>query len=574
MNRTLGGITLGVTLSVLTGCGSMAERPTTTAAASPAASAGPALPDVSLSPDILFDMLLGEIAGQRGQLDVALSSLRDAAIKSRDPRLAERATLVGLYAKRPAESLDTARLWVELQPTDLDAREALGIILMETGDTPGAQQQLEKILTLSPKSQLAQAYLRISATLGRQQNRKAALGIMQSLVAMHPDSPEAQFALAQLAVRVGDLTLAATSIDHALRMRPDWEDAALFKTRVLASQKDMQRVLEFNEAYLSRYPKASNLRMNYARYLVDLKQWDKAREQFKQVLAASPKDPDALYAVGLLALQSNLLDEAEKYLKQNLAVQPENDQARLYLGQVAEQRKKYDEAANWYREVSPGNLYFDAQSRLSLVIAHQGDLAGGRKLLHGLIPENEQQQVQVVLTEEQMLREAKQPEEALQVLTAALKDMPDNVDLLYARALVAERLGKLDMHESDLRKVLRKDPKNAHALNALGYTLADRTTRYKESLELLEQALALKPDDPFIMDSMGWVQYRLGHHQEAVKYLKSALEKRPDAEIAAHLGEVLWVIGDKAGAESVWSRALKATPDNEVLIGVIKKFKQ
>ncbi len=574
MNRTLGGITLGVVLSVLTGCGSMPQRPTTTAAASPPASPEQVLPAVALSPDLLFDMLLGEIAGQRGQLDVALSSLRDAALKSRDPRLVERATLVGLYAKRPAESLDTARLWVELQPANLDAREALGIILMETGDTQGAQQQLEKIVTLSPNTQLAQAYLRISATLGRQQNRSASLAIMQSLVGMHPESPEAQFALAHLAVRVGDLALASTSIDRALSMRPDWEDAALFKTRVLASQKDMQKVLAFNEAYLSRYPRANNLRMNYARYLVDLKQWDKAREQFKQVLAASPKDPDALYAVGLLALQSNLLDEAQKYLTQNLAVQPENDQARLYLGQVAEQRKMYDEAANWYREVAPGNLYFDAQSRLSLVIALQGDLAGGRKLLHSLVPENEQQQVQIVLTEEQMLREAKQPEVALQVLTDALKDLPDNVDLLYARALVAERLGKLELHESDLRKVLRKDPKNAHALNALGYTLADRTTRYKESLELLEQALALKPDDPFIMDSMGWVQYRLGHHTEAVKYLKSALEKRPDAEIAAHLGEVLWVIGDKAGAESVWSRALKATPDNEVLIGVIKKFKQ
>ena len=307
---------------------------------------------------------------------------------------------------------------------------------------------------------------------------------------------------------------------------------------------------------------------------MDLKQWDKARAQFKQVLSASPKDPDALYAVGLLALQSNLLDEAQKYLTQNLVVQPENDQARLYLGQVAEQRKLYDEAANWYREVAPGNLYFDAQTRLSLVIAQQGGLTAARKLLHSLEAENEQQQVQIVLTEEQMLREAKQPDTALQVLTTALKDMPDNVDLLYARALVAERLGKLELHESDLRKVLLKDPKNAHALNALGYTLADRTPRYKESLELLEQALALKPDDPFIMDSMGWVQYRLGHHAEAVKYLKSALEKRPDAEIAAHLGEVLWVIGDKAGAESVWTRALKATPDNEVLMGVIKKFKQ
>jgi tetratricopeptide (TPR) repeat protein len=573
MNKTLGGIALGVALSVLTACGGMAQRPVTSTATNPPASQESALPAVALSPDILFDMLLGEIAGQRGQLDVALASLRDAALKSRDPRLVERATLVGLYAKRPAESLDTARLWVELQPTNLDAREALGIILMETGDTRGAQQQMEKILALSPGDQLAQGYLRVSATLGRQQNRDAALGIMQSLVNLHPDNPEALFALAHLAVRVGNLTLAATSIDRALSLRPEWEDAALFKTRVLASQKDMQKVIEFNEAFLARYPRSNNLRMNYARYLVDLKQWDKARTQFKQVLAISPKDPDALYAVGLLALQSNLLDEARKYLTLNLEVQPENDQARLYLGQVAEQRKLYDEAAKWYREVSPGNLYFDAQSRLSLVIAQQGDLAGGRKLLHSLEAENEQQQVQIVLTEEQMLREAKQPETALQVLTAALKDMPDNADLLYARALVAERLGKLDLHESDLRKVLRKDPKNAHALNALGYTLADRTTRYQESLELLEQALALKPDDPFIMDSMGWVQYRLGHHTEAVKYLKSALEKRPDAEIAAHLGEVLWVIGDKAGAESVWSRALKATPDNEVLMGVIKKFK-
>ncbi len=575
MTKTLGGITLGAALSVLlTACGGLTTRPATSAAASPPAGAEQTLPAVALSPDLLFDMLLGEVAGQRGQLDVALSSLRRAALKSRDPRLVERATLVGLYAKRPAETLDTARLWVELQPANLDAREALGVILMETGDAQGAQQQFEKIVTLSPAGQLAQAYLRVSATLGRQQNRTAALGIMQSLVHMHPNSPEAHFALAHLAVRVGDLPLAANSIDRALDLRPDWEDAALFKTRVLASQKDMQKVLEFNEAFLARYPRAHNLRMNYARYLVDLKQWDKARAQFKKVLTAAPKDPDALYAVGLLALQSNLLDEAQKYLTQNLEVQPENDQARLYLGQVAEQRKLYDEAANWYREVAPGNLYLDAQTRLSLVIAVQGDLAGARKLLRGLIPENEQQQVQIVLTEEQMLREAKQPEVALQVLTTAVKDLPDNVDLLYARALVAERLGKLDLHESDLRKVLRKDPKNAHALNALGYTLADRTTRYKESLELLQQALALKPDDPFIMDSMGWVQYRLGHHDEAVRYLKAALEKRPDAEIAAHLGEVLWVIGDKAGAESVWSRALKATPDNEVLMGIIKKFKQ
>ena len=188
MNKTLGGIALGATLTVLTACSGVAERPAAPSAGAPDSQAQ-SYPEVALSPDLLFDMLLGEIAGQRGQLDVALSSLRHAALKSRDPRLVERATLVGLYAKRPAETLDTARLWVELQPENPDAREALGVVLMETGDSPGAQQQFEKILTLAPGAQRAQAYLRISATLGRQQNRTAALGIMQNLVTLNPDSP-------------------------------------------------------------------------------------------------------------------------------------------------------------------------------------------------------------------------------------------------------------------------------------------------------------------------------------------------------------------------------------------------
>lgn len=575
MNKTLGSIILGVMFSLLAACSSVGQRPSASSGpATQPVSQTVALPSVDLTPDLLFDMLLGEIAGQRGQLDVALASLKHAALKSRDPRLVERATLVGLYAKRPADALDTARLWVELQPDNADAREALAAILMETGDTAGAQQQLQKLLDLSTNANLPQAYLRISATLGRLQNRAAALEIMQTLARLHSDRAEAHFALAHLAVRVGDLTMASTSIDRALELRPDWEEAALFKTRILASQKDVQKVLDFNEKFLARYPQATNLRMNYARFLVDAKQWDKARVQFKRVLSSSPKDADAMYAVGLLALQSNLLDEAETYLNRNLEVQPENDQARLYLAQVAEQRKLYDEAARWYREVSPGNFYFEAQARLSLTMAKRGELAAARKLLHELQPDNEQQQVQRALTEEQMLREAKQYPEALRVLSAALEELPDNADLLYARALVAERLDNIPLHEADLRKVLSKDPKNAHALNALGYTLADRTTRYKEALDLLEQALAIKPDDPFIIDSMGWAYYRLGQYPEAVKYLTSALEKRPDAEIAAHLGEVLWVMGDRAAAESVWSHALKDMPDSEILLGVIKKFKQ
>jgi len=562
---------LGALCAGLTACSSMAPRPV--AEATVPVKPAPTLPNVALTPDVLYDLLLGEIAGQRGQLGVAVTELTRAAIKTRDPRLAERATLVSLYAHHPKEAEQDGRLWVELEPDSIEAHEALATVMMDTGKMREAQAQLENILALSSSDHLAQTYLRIAAVMGRVRDHAAALRVMQVLAQLHPQLPEAQFAVAHLAVRSGDLDTANQAIDRALKSRPGWEEAALFKMRVLASQKDSQKVLAFSEKFLDAYPHAINFRMNYARYLVDLKQWDKALEQFKRVATESPNDPDAVYAVGLLALQTNDLDVAQKYLERNLKLQPDNDQARIYLGQIAEQRKHYDDAARWYREVPAGNSYFEAQARLSMVMAEQGDLSGARAQLHQLHPESEQQEVQLSLTEEQMLRHAKQYNEAYKVLTAALVKLPNNTDLLYARALIEDKLNRIDLHEADLRKILKQDPKNATALNALGYTLADRTTRYQEALSLVQQALTLRPGDPYIMDSMGWVQYRLGHNAEAVKYLRAALEKRPDAEISAHLGEVLWVMGEKTEAKSVWNRALKTTPDNEVLLGVIKKFK-
>lgn len=532
------------------------------------------LPAVALSPQLLYDLLLGEIAGQRGRLEVAVESLTRAALTSRDPRLAQRATQVALYAKRNEEAIAGARLWVELQPDHLEAREALSVALLEHGQLAEAQVQMEAILVLSgERGNVGQAYLRLAALLGKQTLRVAALDVMRALVEKHPKLPEAQFALAHMAVRASDLDTAADAIDAALALTPDWEEAALFKIRILTSQKQTVKAEAFYETFLADHPHAKTLRMNYARHLVDSKQWERARVQFKRVVEDSPKDGDAAYAVGLLALQSEAYDEAEKYLKQNLELQPENDQARLYLGHVAERRKQYDEAVRWYQEVDSGEFFFEAQLRIGMLIAKRGDVAAGRAYFAALDTETESQEIQLIVAEDQMLRDAKQYDEAFKVLTKGLSKFPNNGDLLYARALTAERLDRIDVHEADLRKLIQADPKNANALNALGYTLADRTTRYQEALELIEQALALKPDDPYIMDSMGWVQYRLGNLTEAKRYLKAALEKRNDAEISAHLGEVLWVLGDRAGAESVWTRALKETPDNELLLGIIKKFK-
>lgn len=560
-----------VLVPLVSACASLT---TTRAPVVPDQPVGTALPNVELTEDVLYDVLLGEIASQRGRIDVTAQSLGRVARQTRDPRLAERAALAGIFAKQYAAALPPAQLWVELRPHDVEAREALAAVLLELERTAEARSQLEQLLEIEAKRlNLEQAYPRIAAVLGRQANRAGTLEIMEALAARYPRVASGLFAYAHLAVRAGDLERAGRSAEQALQLKPGWEDAALFRARILVSQKETARAQAFYEAFLRDYPEASNTRLNYARFLIDQKLWEKALEQFQHIVARTPDDADSIYAVGLLSLQTNRLAAAEKYLKHALTLRPNNDQARLYLGQVAEQNRRYQEAAQWYRDIGPGEHRFEAQARLGIMIAKLGDVPGARRHLQTIEVENDLQRAQLALAEEQILREAKQYREALERLGETLAILPGNKDLLYARSLVAEKLGLMNVAEQDLRAILKQDPKNANALNALGFMLADRGQRLDEAQVLLREAMALKPDDPFIIDSYGWLQYQLGNNAEAIKYLRRALELRSDAEISAHLGEVLWVTGERREAESVWNRALQDTPDNEALIGVIKKFK-
>ncbi|TAM43758.1 MAG: tetratricopeptide repeat protein [Gammaproteobacteria bacterium] len=558
-----------ILIPLLAGCASL--TPVAPPAAEPAAEP---LPGVALTEDVLYDVLLGEIASHRGQINVTALTLGRVAQQTRDPRLAERAALAAIYAKQYGEALKSAQLWVELRPDDIDAHEALAAVLLELDRAPEARAHFERMLAIESRRQnLGQAYPRIAAVLSRHASRPGVLDTMQFLVARHPRVPAAHFAFAHLAVRAGDLDRAGAAAERALQLRPDWEEAAQFRARIFISQKDMARAQAFYESFLQDNAGATQTRLSYARFLIDQKQWEKALDQFQRIVAASPEDADAIYAVGLLSLQTNRLTEAEKYLKLALKLRPANDQAKLYLGQVAEQLRHYEDAQRWYGDIGPGESYFEAQARLGIMIAKLGDLAAARRHLQGIEPENEAQRVQLALAEEQVLREAKLYREALDTLGRVLTALPDNKDLLYARSLIAEKLNLIDVAERDLRAILKQDAKNANALNALGYMLADRGERLDEAQKLLREAMVLKPDDPFILDSYGWLQYRLGNSAEAIKHLRRALALRSDAEISAHLGEVLWVTGERREAESVWDRALKDTPDNEALLGVIRKFK-
>jgi tetratricopeptide (TPR) repeat protein len=532
------------------------------------------LPAVDLDSGLLFDLLVGEIAAQRGQLKIAADALARAAKASRDYRVAERATRIALQGGQYQSAIESAQLWSELQPEAGAPMEAVAVVMIEDGRLEEATEKLTDLIA-KHQPEVGPMYRRVAELLVRQSNQQGALAVMDRLVELHPDNPDAHYSKAYLADRFKQPELMAEAIDKALSLKPAWEDAALAKmSNLVARKRSLSEVSEFTNEFLRQHPRANKLRLHYARYLVDQGATESALNQFETLIGKDPNNADAQFAAGLLSIQLEKLDNARRYLAANLKQRPDNDQARLYLGQIAMVQERYGDAEKWYREIDDENYILEAQLRLGAVIAKLSGPDTALEYLRGLHPRDEGEYVRLVLSQEQVLRESKDLPQAKTVLDGAIGRYPENGDLLYARGLIAAQLDLIEIHEQDMRKLLAKDPENAQALNALGYTLADSTDRYQEAHELIQQALAIRPEDPFILDSMGWVQYRLGNHDLAIEYLERALTKRQDAEIAAHLGEVLWVTGQKARAQEVWEQALQEHPDNDVLLDTVKKLRQ
>ncbi|GMR08370.1 MAG: tetratricopeptide repeat protein [Gammaproteobacteria bacterium] len=530
------------------------------------------LPDIEFDSELLYQLLVGEISGQRGQLGLSVTSYLKAAEATRDPRIAARATRIAVFARDEQAALAASHLWAQVAPQNLDARQMLGTMQLRASDIDGAVEQFSTILK-SPDIDKDKRFLLVAGLLAREKDKQAALTLMQRLIEPYKNDPHALYAYSYLAEQVGELGLARASIETLLRQDPDSERANLQYAQILKLQNNGNEAKAVIQKLLDKDPESMNVRLSYARLLVQLKQVKQARKQFEILASQAPDNIDILYALGMLALQSEDLDSARKYLVQLASKGKRTLEASFYLGQIAESQQKLDEARGWYEAVNRGENYVAAQVRAAMIMAKLGDVQAGRNHLRSIRARSQGQQVLLFLAESDMLREAKLTADALEQLTGALKELPGNVDLLYARSLIAEQLDAMEIAEADLRAILKQEPDNAHALNALGYTLADRTTRYKEAYGYIQRALELKPDDAAILDSMGWVLYRMGRHQEAIKYLKQALAKNDDGEIAAHLGEVLWVSGETIEAQKIWNQAIKAFPDHSVLQKAIKRFK-
>jgi tetratricopeptide (TPR) repeat protein len=531
----------------------------------------PPLPNVELSEELLYRMMLAEVALQRGQPHIAVQTYLELARETRDPRVAQRATEVAWNARFSSAALEAAGIWLQVDPGSAQARQVIAALLVNQARIADAQPHLEKWIATGRDS-VGQSFLQLSTLLARHKDKPEVLKLMQALAQPYSDVPEARLAVAQAAWNADNEKLALEEARAALKLRPDWEVAALFVAQVL-QRRSNEEALRYLEGYLREQPKARDARLNYARLLVTEKNYPEARRQFELLVAEYPQNADVGMAVALLAMQANDFDAAESQLKRVLELNYKDpDLARFYLGQLNEERKRFDEALKWYATVTQGEQFIPAQSRYAGILAKQGKLPEARKHLQDAGARNPQQRVQLTQAEAQLLRDANAYQEAFDVLGQALAKMPDYPDLLYDHAMAAEKVNRLDVLEANLRQLIKIRPDHAHAYNALGYTFADRNQRIEEAYRLIETALKLAPDDPFIQDSMGWVLHRMGRNKEGLDYLQRAFKQRPDPEIAAHLGEVLWALDQRDAAKKIWAESLKAHPTNEVLQGTVKRL--
>lgn len=532
----------------------------------------PLRPKIELTEDILYKLLVAEIAGHREQLDISVENYLDLARTTRDPDIISRATRVAIYARNDAAAKEAARLWAEVDPGNSDAHQVLAVVAVREGNTAQALEHLEIILNARGQEvELSQQLWMVANLLSREKDRVQVKSILEELMAGHQDDPEILFAYAQVLTRIAELPKAREVLEQVLVLAPENENAAMAYVAVLNQQGHEDESLAWLENALRKKEDNFNLRIFYARLLTDLKRFEEARKQFEILAAQDPENSDVLFSLGLLYLQANRLDDAESYFIRLSETKGHVDDASYYLGRISEERADLKKAGDWYRGVSSGNNYFDAQMRIGLLLGKQNKLEEARAYLAKIKTQNDQEKDILIQAEAEMLSEAKHYQDAMAVYDKALEDRY-NADLLYSRAMLAEKMDRLDILEQDLRSILEKDPGNSQALNALGYTLADRTDRYDEAYELIKQALEITPNDFYVLDSMGWVLYRQGRLDEAIEFLKKALAQRNDPEIAAHLGEVLWVKGDKTAAKAVWDTALKLTPNDDKLRKVINRL--
>ena len=541
-------------------------------------SGGESLPNIAVTEQLIQKYLSAELSFQRGDKFAAYSTMMSLARSLRDPRLARRGLEFAIAGSLGGEALKAARLWREITPQSEEATQAVVGLLISSGRIDEVKTVLAQQLAASSPESLPNTIALLQRQLARVQDRNRAYGLLRELLEPYGDVLDARLTLAQAAMVAGDRATALNEARAALAEHPSSDLAALVLAQIIEDRAESVQSLV---AFLQKNTKSREVRLAYARTLIEQNKVAEAKEQFAQLLTYHPDDRTTLYALGLMAAQAGEMPEAENYLSkyiQTLGDQPDRErdstQALLVLAQIAEDKNDTAAALKWLEKIEPDNQgsYISATLRRAMLLAKAKDPEAARTLLQQAEVRNDDDRAKLIVGEAQLLRDAGRLDDALRMVADALELNKNNIDLLYEHAMLAERAKQFDLMERELRKLIKIAPDNQHAYNALGYSFADRNIRLQEALDLIGKANQIAPNDPYILDSMGWVEFRLGRLEQALKTLQRAYEIKADAEIAAHLGEVLWKMGRQDEAKKLWRSANDKDPKNETLRGTLQRL--
>lgn len=528
-----------------------------------------------LSGENLYRLLVADLAGRQGDLGLALEGYLEAARDTRDPRIAERATRLGFYAERFDAAHEAAQRWVELAPRSQAAHAALARLQLRRDEPEAAERTLVRVIELGGEGPQS-GWSKAGSILTESERTATALATAEALVERFREQATSHYVVARLAADAGDTERALDALDQALARRTLYPDALLLRARLLSEQDRVDEALAGLRGAYRQAPDNQDIALGYVRMLVETGRIDTARSEMERAHERFGDDPDAVYTLGLLAMEAELWSDARLYLERLVQMDARRSKAHYYLGRIAQQQGECERALQHYVKVGDGEHRFDAELRAGVCMARVGRLEEARLHLQRMQSRFDEEAAitQIVLTAARVERQADQPERALEALNNALERFPQNQDLLYARALAAVELDRVDRARRDLESILERDPNNARALNALGYTLANRKLDLERAQRLIERALEQDPEDAATLDSMGWVLYRRGRNERALQYLQRAWEQQKDPEIAAHLGEVLWSLGRREQARRIWSQGREHGDDQEVLDETVERLTQ
>lgn len=521
---------------------------------------------------LMFNILAAEIAARSGDHAGAFDYYQRAAAQSEHPAVAERGAKLSIHSQNVVQTIEATQRWLQLEPESVEANRILGALYLRNKQLKQAQQQFSKLLQLHKKDRLV-GFQIVAEQLRKEPDGKGAEAVLQGLVEASAEQPEAWYIQGWFYSRKQHNQKALDAVDRALKLKSGWGKAVVLRVSILEALGRNKELEHFLKQQVKDAPDDADVLVRYGQVLLKQNRNYEAVLQFEQALELRPRSAQILGALALLQISEHKYEKARPLLMRLIELPGQKDKANFYLGEMEKGLKNLPDAIAHYASVGKGALYLNARVEMATLLA-EDDVDAGLSILRGISIHDPRKRVQMIIIEAGMLEGAKRFAEAIKLYDQALKLAPENEELLYSRAMAADQMGDLAALERDLQAIVQKNPKHYHAWNALGYTLTLRTQRYVEARGYLEKALALRPNDFYVLDSMGWVLYKLKEIDSAIDYLERALKAKQDAEVAAHLGEVRWVNGDYEAARKAWQQGKKIDSNNSVLLETLRRFNQ